>query len=384
MSGNNSRSRPNRKGAAVVAAALACAAAVSGAGAALAAPSAHPAREASSLVPLRQVGLGWSVVEYSAAKVPPHQAKGKTTLYAVSPQGRKFAFFSWPASATSGLRAFFLVDWSGDKKRVLVANGFNKFEQISLVTGKVINSFKLSPLVNAFGYTRPLGENILVDLGEGSIQRYDLHGKLTKILTTTSSGVAIDSPDGTSVIVGTSYGVEQVSNLGSVTKRLHAPVPVLGCFPHRWWNASTVLVGCASKRLPGIPRLWLFPVNGGRVTALTAQRTGRGQDLGDIDAWNLTSGVYLQALGACGVQFIATQSRNGSAHQVAIPGVHYASDMIVTGHGDSLLVNANNGCSAGAALVWFNPHTKKVTWVFRGLKSGIGVESVVPFGRPVS
>jgi TolB protein len=145
-----------------------------------------------------------------------------------------------------------------------------------------------------------------------------------------------------------------------------------------------VLVGCASKSLPGIPRLWLFPVSGGRVTALTAQRTGRGQDLGDIAAWKLTSGVYLQALGACGVQFIATQSRNGSAHQVAIPGVHYASDMIVTGHGASLLVNANNGCSAGAALVWFNPHTKKVTWVIRGLKSGIGLESVVPFGRPVS
>ena len=382
MSGNNVQSRLGRKSAAVVAAALTVA--VSGAGAALAAPSAHPARSASSLVPLRQVGLGWSVVEYSAAKVPPHAAKGKTTLYAVSPQGRKFPFFTWPASASSGLSAFFLVDWSGDKQRVLVANGFNKFEQISLVTGKVIDSFRLPSLANAIEYTRPLGENILVNLGEGSIRRYDLHGKLTKILTTTSDGTASESADGKSVIVGESYGVEQVSNAGGVIKRLHAPIAVFDCSPDRWWNATTVLATCDARHGSGSPRLWLFPVNGGKAKALTAQRNGRGPDLGDIDAWKLTTGVYLQALGPCGVEFIATQSRNGSAHQVTIPGVHFPSDHIITGQGASLLVQADNGCSGGASLVWFNTRTKKVTWVFHPPANVAGVELAVPFGRPVS
>src|SRR5215472_10713562 len=137
------------KGAAAVAAAIA--AAVSTAGAALAAPTDHTVKATSSLVPLRQVGLGWSIVEYSAAKVPPHAAKGKTTLYAVSPSGRKFAFYSWPASAGTGLSAFSLVDWSGDKQRVLVANGFNRLEQISVVTGKVISSFKVPAGVTALG-----------------------------------------------------------------------------------------------------------------------------------------------------------------------------------------------------------------------------------------
>jgi hypothetical protein len=203
------------------------------------------------------------------------------------------------------------------------------------------------------------------------------------VLTKTGDG-AIDSPDGTSVIVGTSSGIEQVSNAGGVIKRLHTPVAVFGCGPDRWWNATTVLATCGEKHGPPIPRLWLFPINGGRVTALTAQRNGHGLDQGDVDAWKLTTGVYLQALGPCGVEFIATQSRNGSVHQVPIPGVHFPSDRIVTGHGSSLLVQADNGCSGGASLLWFNTRTKKVTWVFHPAATVAGVESAVPFGRPVS
>jgi len=379
MSENNMRIRLSVKGAAVVAAVLAAA---SGAGAALAAPGVHPAKAELSLVPLRQVGLGWSIVEYSAAKVSPHPTTGKTTLYAVSPQGRKFAFFSWP-SVRPGLSSYFLVDWSGDGQRVLMANGYNKFEQISLATGKVINRFKLPSSASAMSYTRPLGENILASFGSGSIRRYDLQGNLTKVLTKTSQG-AIESPDGTTVIVGTSYGVEQVSNVGGVLKRLHVPVAVFGCSPDRWWSANTVLATCGAKRGTGSPRLWLIPISGGRAKALTAQRNGHGPDLGDIDAWKLTTGVYLQALGPCGVEFIATQSRDGSAHRVPVPGLHFASDHIVTGTGSSLLVQADSGCGGGASLVWFNTHTEKVTWLFHPPADIAGVESVAPFGRPVS
>src|ERR1700761_7010348 len=60
-------------------------------GAAVAAPL--PARPApASNVPLSKVGLGWSIAEVSSAPVPTKNAtKGKTTLYAVSPQGKKYA-----------------------------------------------------------------------------------------------------------------------------------------------------------------------------------------------------------------------------------------------------------------------------------------------------
>lgn len=381
MSGDNRRIWPGHKGVALVAVALTATLAGAGAGVGVASASARAAsaRLASSLVPLRQVGLGWSVAEYTTATVGPHPTKGKTTLYAVSPQGRKYPFYTWPAAKPSA-QSFFLVDWSGDGQRVLVANLY-RYEQISLATGKVIGSFKLPTSANVIGYTRPHGLNLLV--ANNGIFRYDLTGHIAAKLVAHSSS-AIESPDGTSVIVSTSSGLEQVSNVGGVIKRLRAPAGVVDCNPVRWWNAATVLGDCFSRRFPGEPRLWLFPVSGGRVTALTAQRTGHSEDLGDIDAWKLTSGVYLQALGPCGVVFIATQSPNGSARQVVIPGVHYASDLIVTGHGASLLVDARNGCQAGASLVWFNPHTKKVTWVLHGTKNGIGLESVVPFGRPVS
>ncbi len=380
--------RAGWRGAALVAAALTTA--VTGAAGALAAPSApsaqsaQPAQQAkgtSSLVPLRQVGFGWSVAEYSAATIgnPPH--KGKITLYAISPQGRKFAFYSWPA-AKMGPRTFNLVDWSGDGQRVLVQNLY-RLEQISLATGKVINSFKLPPDAQVIGYTRPLGENLLVQFN--GVRRYSLTGKLTKVLTRNTTGNPIESPDGTSVIVGTSSGIEQVANLGGVIKRLHAPIAVSGCDPVRWWTATTVLGDCSAKHpLGAAPRLWLFPVHGGRVTPLTAQRNGHSGDLGDIDAWKLTSGVYLQALGPCAVVFIATQSRNGTAHQVTIPGVHFPIDQIITGHGSSLLVRGVNECAGGASLLWFNPRTKKVTWAIHTPSKVVGVELAVPFGRPVS
>jgi hypothetical protein len=370
------RVRPFLQGVALAAAA---ATAMGGGAAALAAPAGPAAKSAvSSLVPLSKVGLGWSIAEYTTGSFK-HPAK--TTLYAVSPQGKKYAFYTWPASF-SGTKAFSLVDWSGDKQRVLVHNFFNKYEQISLVTGKVINTFKLPDTANAIGYTRPDGQNILAQIGNG-IGRYDLNGHLTETFTKNSDS-AVDSPDGTSVILAAGSGLTVDSNGGGVVRQLHPPIAVFGCSPVRWWNASTVLAGCNAKHGPGAFRLWLFPVNGGKVTALTAQRGNKGPDLGDINAYKLTSGVYLQALGPCGVEFVATQSANGSAHQVKIPGVNGATDHIVTGHGSSLLVQAGNGCGAGASLVWFNPHTKKVTTVLARPKNGDGVQLTIPFGRPLS
>lgn len=378
MSPRITRIRPALKGAALVAAVLT--ATGSAAGVALAAPSAHLASKTTpSLVPLSQVGPGWSIAEYSAATVPlvKHRKKGKTTLYAVSPQGKKYPFFSWPASLP-GTGTFSVVDWSGDGQRVLVGNFFNKYEQISLKTGKVINTFKLPPDIQVVSYTRPHGENILTTGPDAQgARRYDLSGKLQVTFSKAGFG-AIDSPDGTTVILGTKSGLEVLANAGGVVRKLRPPSGIGFCEPLRFWSAKTVLAQCSTLNSGKPPRLWLFPAGGGKVTALTPQRSGKSGDLGDLDGWQLTSGVYLQAAGACGSEFVATL--NGK--QVKLPGVSYPSDHIWTGHGASLLVGPDNGCSGGAALVWFNPHTKHVTWVLRPPKNTIGVLSVALFGRP--
>ncbi|HXS66461.1 MAG TPA: hypothetical protein VN767_26700 [Streptosporangiaceae bacterium] len=369
------RIKPVLQGIALAAAAVTA----MGSGAAALAAPAGPSEKAAdaSLVPLSKVGLGWSVAEYTKGF---NKHPAPTTLYAVSPQGKKFPFFTWPAS-DFGTKAFYLVDWSGDGQRVLVRNFFNKFEQISLVTGKVINTFKLPADAQPISYTRPSGQNILASNGN-KIVRYDLSGHLTKVLNK-KTFEAIESPDGTSVILSAKSGLGVVSNSGGPVKLLPAPAGVAGCSPVRWWNSTTILADCEAKHGPSAPRLWLFPENGGKVKALTAQRS-KGPDLGDINAYKLTSGTFLEALGPCGVEFIAKQSANGSAHQVVLPGVRYPSDLIITGQGSTLLVQASGGCSAGAALVLFNPHTKKVSWIFHPTGKSYGAEVVVPFGRPLS
>lgn len=370
------RVKPVLQGVALAAAAVTT---VGGAGVALAAPATPTAKPAvASAVPLSKVGRGWSIAEYTTGF---NKHPAKTTLYAVSPQGKKYAFYTWPAKF-SGASAFTVVDWSGDKQRVLVHNFFNKFEQISVATGKVINTFKLPASAFPISYTRPDGQNVLAQVGN-KVVRYDLNGHLAQVLSSGAS-TGIDSPDGTSVILDGKNGLREISNLGAAIKTINTPVAELGCSPVRWWNATTVLGQCDERHGSIAPRLWLFPTDGGKVTALTAQRGSTSHDLGDVNAYRLTSGVYLQALGPCSVEFVATQSANGSVRQVKIPGVHYDSDHIVTGQGSSLLVSANSDCSPGTALVWFNPHTKKVTWVFRPTGKSDGVESVVPFGRPVS
>src|SRR5262249_46383918 len=155
-------------------------------------------------------------------------------------------------------------------KRVLVRNFFNKFEQISVATGKVINTFKLPADANAISYTRPTGQNILA-LNGNSLVRYDLSGHLTQVLSTNAQN-AIESPDGTTVVLNAKAGLGVVSNAGGPVKVLRAPIAVLGCNPVRWWNSTTILGYCNAKHGPAAPRLWLFPANGGKVTALTAQR----------------------------------------------------------------------------------------------------------------
>src|SRR5271155_3846833 len=142
MSRRSLRIRPALGGVALLAAALAIAG--GGAGAALAAPSSHQAVSGPK-VPVGEVGPGWSIAEYSAASVPNdqgHSTPGQTTLFAVSPQGRKYPFYTWPAAAL-GPSTYAVIGWASDPQRVLVQNFDNKLEQISLATGKVINSFKL-------------------------------------------------------------------------------------------------------------------------------------------------------------------------------------------------------------------------------------------------
>jgi hypothetical protein len=323
-------------------------------------------------VPWASVGAGWVLTEYSPgtpSKLAP------TTLYLVSPSGGKYAVYQWAASKTVAPR---LLAWSGDKARALLQlSGQSQLEQLNLRTGKAAR-FSLPTDAVPVGYTRPTGLQLLGAAVSGSAEtlaRYTLAGKRVQVLSTQAFGAsAIYTPDGTELAVSAGTGLLLVSNTGKVIRKLPVPAadPRIGCGAVRWWNPGTVLAECTPKG-GDAAQLWLVPANGAKPKALTPVRKS-GPDLGDLDAWPLPSGLYLQSAGACGLLELNKQARNGSVAPVQVPGLPAGTSLaVVTALGPQLLLQ-DRGCTLGGQLVWFNPATKAEKWLFK-----TGAEAVVPY-----
>ena len=96
-------------------------------------------------------------------------------------------------------------------------------------------------------------------------------------------------------------------------------------------------------------QLWLVPIDGGTPTALTAPNNGqKGPDYGDITAWQLPAGTYVQALGACGVIFLAKLNGDGTTSSVSVPEVHGDTIVVVGVNGGDLDLQAKAGCGAAS------------------------------------
>ena len=328
------------------------------------------------------VGAGWSLAEYSgstAGGVTPRKA-GPTLVYLVGPSGYRDALYEWPA----GQANWFLLDWSGDKTRALFSGPDGEVGQLVLATGK-FTSFKLPGGAEAIGYSRPDGTAILATqqvMSTDKVLRYDLTGHLEQTLASgpaNADSTAVYAPDGTSLAVNGPKALEQVSNTGHVVRSL--PVPGNpACQPARWWNASTILASCIAPGHTG-SRLWLVPVSGATPTALTPQRGSKGPDLGDVNAWSLPSGLYLQATGACGVIYIAQPTSTGAAATVTVPETTGNDNQIVAADGARLLVRAQTSCESSTSLLWFNPATDAVQMLMRAPAGTAGVIADVPYGH---
>ena len=134
----------------------------------------------------------------------------------------------------------------------------------------------------------------------------------------------LSTPDGTQLVVGSASGLALMGNDGAAGKAL----PIAGqkdCSPTRWWDADStvVVVHCD---LSSQTQLWLVPIDGGTPTALTAPNNGQqGPDYGDMTAWQLPAGTYLQAAGACGVIFLANSTPTARHHRCRCPTPRAAS-----------------------------------------------------------
>ena len=327
-------------------------------------------------VPWDRVGAGWVLAQYASA--PPEGGSGPAALYLISPGGTRYQLASWPDWRFAPQ----LVGWSGDGKRALfqVFSGNGGVEQLTLATGQV-STFVLQGAATPIGYTTPHGLNIVAGQPAGSgtsLARYSLSGRLAHPLGSSADGQVLYTPSGTDFVTGTSSGLKLVDNNGAQIREL--PVPGTStntCSPARWWNSGTVLASCAPPH-SAITQLWLVPVSGARPTALTPRRSASGGDLGDLDAWQLPSGLYLQAAGPCGVLQIFKQARGGAITLVTVP--HTTGDnRVLTALGSRLLIQAPTSCTGSVSLVWFDPETRAEQWLIRAPANVTGAAIAVPF-----
>ena len=327
-------------------------------------------------VPWNRVGPGWVLTQYTTA-VPEGGKAGPVTLYLTGPGGARYQLARWPDSRTAPE----LVAWSPDGKRALFQgfSGKGGAGQLTLATGRM-STFVMQGNATPIGYTTPRGLNIVGTRPSGTrtiLARYSLSGRLVQSLG--YSVGALYSPSGTEFAAGASHGIKLVSNRGSLIRQL--PVPGTSantCGPVRWWNSGTILASCGVPGSAG-SRLWLVPVSGVRPRALTPPRNpARSGDFGDLDAWRLPSGLYLQAAGACGVLHIFRQAPGGSIKLVTVPHTN-GDNRVLTARGSRLLVEAPTDCTGSVSLLWYNPGTGAEQWLIRPKGNVLGVASAVPF-----
>lgn len=340
--------------------------------------SAQPAAGAMTAgVPWSHVGPGWLLAQYTTA-APEGGKTGPATLYLISPGGARYPLASWRDNRTAPQ----LLAWSPDGKRALfqVFSGKGGVEQLTLATGRV-TTFALPGGASPIGYTTPGGQNIVAGRTSGSqtiLARYSLSGRLTRPLGSSADGAVLYQPSGAAFVTGTSSGLKLVSNGGTLVRKLPVPgTSANACNPVRWWNATTILASCAPPSTAA-PQLWLVPARGGRPAAMTPRRSASSRDLGDLDAWSLSSGLYLQAAGPCGVLQIFKQARDGSIKLVTVPHTE-GDNAVLTASGSRLLVRAPTSCVGSSSLLWYNPGTHAEQWLIRAPSNVIGVENAVPF-----
>jgi hypothetical protein len=321
------------------------------------------AEGASSRIPWKEVGPGWSLALWSPDAGTGMTTAESLTLFLVDPLGGRYS-----VGVFSDAGDLQIADWSGDLRRVLLtsssdsSNPSTTVTEVDLVTGATLDHFTISDL-DSVSFTRPDGLALLVAKGEypqaPSLSRVGADGspELTYPdkfpVVGAGTGTAIYSPDGTELVLGTQGGLALVGNNGALLGELPVPTVNGGCSVIRWWRPGVAVASCATSDESGKVQFWLVPVSGAAPTLLASDPDGYRA------IWQIPSGTYTQ-LAACGVILIAKLSPNGTWSTVIVPGVvDNMSETIVGTDGDALEVEATASCASGRnppgpSLMWFD------------------------------
>jgi hypothetical protein len=335
-------------------------------------------------VPWAQVGPGWFLAEWLPTVTPTVPA----SLFLVDPAGGRYLIETLPANP-SGSTPYQLVSWSGDGQRALLESVATPLAVAVLdLRTLATTELELGSGVGPIGFTKPDGLAIIAGASNGSVlERFSLTGQLELSYPTsfpggggTYQGSPLYTPDGTELAVATSTGIELISNDGQALRFLPVSPSVSSCSPLRWWTTGVLVASCAPDG-SSTPQLWLVPTSGATPTALTANRPASG-DMGDLDAWQLPGGTYVEDAGACGYEYAAKLGPDGLTAPVTMPGVLGGDTTIILGaQGDSLGIYAVPACHVGASLLWYAPATNSVTPLLGGVVNGGSVGDVIMFGQ---
>jgi TolB protein len=354
-------------------------------------------------IPWSQVGPGWMLAMWNAAtptnsgdEVPegePTPYDAPTTLYLVDPEGGRYAITTFAAPGENGPLPT-LADWSGDGSRALFSVQGDDLTviEVDLHSGEqtsftVARGYAVTPR-----YTRPEGKAVLLlksnDVDSAaSLRRVDLTGKeqLTYQVDNLGSEFntsVMSTPDGTRLLLGTATGLALMGNDGTPGRQL--PIPdASDCIPTRWWDADVALAKCYGPDFT-YSRLWLVPVDGTAPTALTPENDGTvTPDLGDLNAWQLPGGIFLQATGGCGYQFLGKLNADGTTTKVSVPKVdEHHSVRVLGATGGHLQLQATLACGSGESLLDYDPATDTSTVLLGGDVKGGGVVDAVAYPDP--
>jgi hypothetical protein len=360
--------------------------------------AAHGVEGSIGDVPWSRVGPGWMLAMWSpAVRVAPGESPPAgspspgtvpETLYLVNPAGGRYAMTTFPPPGDMSSPE--LVDWSGDGSHALFYAAYSK-PPTAIMVDLHTGAQTTLPVNGSLRFTRPNGKALLMTIRSdndrtSALQRVDLAGNKqltypTDKLAGTFHGQYLSTPDGTQLVLGTSSGLALMGNDGTVGKALPAAGQT-SCTPVRWWDdaSKTVLASCSADGQP--QRLWLVPVDGTPPTALTAPITDPlSHDVGDIDAWQLPAGTYVQYLGGCGAINLGKLNADGTVSKVSVPNVDPGHSIYVIGaHGGNLDLQAMvAGCGPAQSLLDYDPAAGTATVLLGPPLNGGSVIEALPY-----
>lgn len=342
----------------------------------------------SSAVPWSRVGPGWLLAIWNRNKPvapgerPPKGNVARPTeyLFLVDPQGGRYLI-------TTGIAS--IEDWSGNGRRALVSNG-TYLAQLNLSTGAISDTF-VPPhhnqlVFDSAGYSRPDGLAVLVQENNNdtySVKRYSLSGTLQLTYPASFSkvgaydGRALESPDGTQLVLSARGGFAIVANDGTVLNQItvaHGD----SCQPTRWWSTNVFVASCTTTG-DYRPRLFEVPDNGGTAVPLTVEPRSE-LDQGDLNAWKVGTRTYVQDAGPCGYEYLARVLPDHLTTPVAVPHVQQGQSVYVLGTLGARLALQTTvaGCGGGESVLWFNPATSAERIVVGpGLNGGQVIDAIL-------